>query len=63
MKLNGTKLPKEYHPRQLGCPDLVPGLSLKGWWQREELAWVFELEKHLPTIQEELIELRDQKGF
>mmetsp|Transcript_24638 Transcript_24638/g.21862 ORF Transcript_24638/g.21862 Transcript_24638/m.21862 type:complete len:103 (+) Transcript_24638:1-309(+) len=24
MKIKGVKLPKEYHPRQLGCPDLVP---------------------------------------
>ena len=34
MRINGQKLPKKYHPRQLGCPDLVPGLPLKGWWER-----------------------------
>lgn len=35
MRMNGQKLPEKYHPRQLGCPDLVPGLSLKGFWERE----------------------------
>jgi len=29
----------------LGCPDLVPGLPLKGWWEREEVSWVFKLEE------------------
>ena len=45
MRVNGRKLPKEYHPRQLGCPDLMPGLPLKGWWDRTEFDWVLELEK------------------
>ena len=44
MKINGKKLPDKYHPRQLGCPDLVPGLPLKGWWEREDVSWVFQLE-------------------
>jgi hypothetical protein len=47
----------------LGCPDLVPGLSLKGWWDREEIAWIAKLEKYAPIIREELLALRDQKGF
>jgi len=59
MKVNGQRLPKEYHPRQLGCPDLIPGLSLKGWWEREEVQWVLELEKHVAVIREELENLRD----
>jgi aspartate beta-hydroxylase len=47
----------------LGCPDLVPGLSLKGWWDREEISWIAKLEKYAPIIREELLALRDQKGF
>jgi aspartate beta-hydroxylase len=47
----------------LGCPDLVPGLSLKGWWDREEIAWIAKLEKYAPIIREELLALREQKGF
>ena len=47
MKVNDRKLPDEYHQRQLGCPDLVPGLPLKAWWEREEISWALELEKHI----------------
>ena len=43
MRINGQKLPEKYHPRQLGCPDLIPGLSLKGWWDRCEFDWVSNL--------------------
>ena len=32
MRLNGQRIPEKHHPRQLGCPDLVPGLSIQGWW-------------------------------
>jgi len=32
MRLNGRLMPTIYHPRQLGCPDIVPGLTQKGWW-------------------------------
>ncbi len=45
MKINGKRMPDVYHPRQLGCPDLVPGLPLKGWWEREEVPWVLKLEE------------------
>ena len=45
MKINGNRMPDDYHPRQLGCPDLVPGLPLKGWWEREEVPWVLKLEE------------------
>ena len=32
MRLNGKKLPEVYHKRQLGCPDLVPGMTVKPLW-------------------------------
>ena len=63
MRLNNRKLPDKYHPRQLGCPDLVPGLSLKGWWDRQDFEWVLKLEDKFDIIQKELIDLRDKKGF
>jgi len=63
MRVNGQKLPPKYHPRQLGCPDLIPGLSLKPWWEREEVQWVLELEKHYAVMRDELENLRSQKGF
>lgn len=56
-------MPAEYHPRQLGCPDLVPGLPLKGWWDREEISWIAKLEANAHIIREELLGLRDDKGF
>ena len=63
MRLNGRKMPEVYHPRQLGCPDLVPGLSLKSWWDRSEFAWIAQLEAAAPIIREELIALRETTGF
>jgi len=41
----------------------VPGLSLKAWWDREDFAWIGQLESHADTIRQELNELREQKGF
>jgi hypothetical protein len=63
MRLSGQKMPKVYHPRQLGCPDLVPGLSLRAWWSRLEFDWVLKLESHANTIRKELMNLRNQAGF
>ena len=63
MRLNGNKMPKVYHPRQLGCPDLVPGLPLKGWWEREEIDWIPKLEASFDIIKEELLALRSESGF
>lgn len=50
MRVNKRKLPEKYHPRQLGCPDLVPGLSLRGWWDRNEFEWVKKLEANFDVI-------------
>ena len=63
MRINGRKLPEEYHPRQVGCPDLVPKITVKPWWEREEFPWVAELESHYEVIRDELMALREQKGF
>ena len=63
MRVNDRKMPDKYHPRQLGCPDLVPGLSLKAWWERHEIPWVEQLESNFETIRDELMQLRDSNGF
>jgi hypothetical protein len=63
MRINGQKLPPKYHPRQLGCPDLVPDMSLRGWWDRSEFEWVHTLESKAHIIREELLALRAQNGF
>ena len=63
MRLNGKPMPSVIHPRQLGCPDIVPGLTQKGWWQRSEVSWIAKLEANAALIREELMALRDQKGF
>lgn len=63
MKLSGQSLPKNYHPRQLGCPDLVPGLSLRGFWDRKDFDWILKLEEKAPIIREELLKLRETTGF
>jgi len=63
MRINGRKMPAKYHPRQLGCPDLVPGLSLKGFWNTDVLPWIKELEAAHSVIVEELNTLRETSGF
>lgn len=63
MKLSGQPMPKKYHPRQLGCPDLVPGLTLQGWWPRAQFDWILKLEEKAPIIREELLKLRETTGF
>ena len=59
MRMNGSRKPEKYHPRQLGCPDLVPGLSLRGFWEREQFAWLAKLEAAAPVIRDELLALRE----
>lgn len=29
---------------QKGCPDLVPGLSLRGFWDTKQFEWIKKLE-------------------
>ena len=41
----------------------MPGLPLKGWWEREEIEWISKLEANFDVIRDELVALRGQKGF
>jgi aspartate beta-hydroxylase len=63
MRVNNKSLPDVYHERQLGCPDLVPGLTIKPFWEPSHFSFIDELLKHFDTIKEELINLRSEKGF
>lgn len=63
MKINHKSIPEVYDKMQLGCPDLVPGLRIKNFWEPEEFPWVQELIKNFDVIQNELLILRNGKGF
>jgi aspartate beta-hydroxylase len=63
MKINNKSLPDVYDKMQLGCPDLVPGLTIKNFWDPREFSWIGELVSNINTIKEELIELRNTNGF
>jgi hypothetical protein len=63
MKLNNKQIPELYHPRQLGCPDLVLGLTIRSFWEPSEFDWINELVKNVEVIRTELINLREEMGF
>lgn len=56
-------MPDVVHQRQRGCPDIVPGLTQKPWWEREDFEWVAKLEEQKDVITEELMNLRKVGGF
>jgi hypothetical protein len=63
MKINNKQLPDLYHPRQLGCPDLVAGLTIKSFWNPSQFEWVNELVRNIDIITTELKNLRAEMGF
>ena len=63
MKINNKLLPDIYDKNQLGCPDIVPGLTIKGFWEPDCFPFVQELINNYEVIRDELITLREQKGF
>ena len=50
---------------QRGCPDLVPRLRAKPFWDASEFPWVRDLEARAACIRGELLQLRDEgrSGF
>jgi len=61
MQVAGRLMPEKFHPRQYGCPDLVPGLSLSPWWERDNKLisdFISKLESKADIIREELLALR-----
>jgi len=63
MKINKKPYPENIHKLQLGCPDIVPGLTIQAWWDPARFQWVQELMKNFDVIKKELIELRSNTGF
>jgi hypothetical protein len=63
MKINKRPYPENIHKLQLGCPDIVPGLTIQAWWDPSKFIWVQELMKNFEVIKKELIELRSNTGF
>jgi aspartate beta-hydroxylase len=51
------------HPRQLGCPDLVPGLRAQEWWDEAHFPWLSQVEACYNDILEELLALHYKGGF
>jgi aspartate beta-hydroxylase len=51
------------HVRQRGSPDIIPGLRAQPWWDTAEFPWVAEIEAHHEEIREELLNLRQSRGF
>ena len=63
MKINMRTYPDYINKLQLGCPDIVPGLTMKAWWDPNQFGWVQQLLKNIEVIKEELIELKANSGF
>jgi aspartate beta-hydroxylase len=61
-KINKSPIPPP-HPRQLGCPDLIPSLRASPWWDVSEFSWVPEVEAYYNDIREELVALYRKGGF
>eukprot|EP00164_Ancoracysta_twista_P009761 GFYU01014525.1.p1 GENE.GFYU01014525.1~~GFYU01014525.1.p1 ORF type:complete len:368 (-),score=108.77 GFYU01014525.1:52-1155(-) len=62
-RLNGKPRGTPPTKFQAGCPDIIPGLSAKNFWDTAQFEWVKELEAAHSDIVEELMTLRGQHGF
>ena len=49
--------------RQRGCPDLIPNLRAKPFWDTSDFPWIAEFEERHEEIKEELMRLRADSGF
>jgi len=59
MQMNGQRMPKAgVAPQQLGCPQLLPGLSARPVWTAEQLPWLAHVKAAFPAIKAELLALR-----
>ncbi|EGR28675.1 hypothetical protein IMG5_170590 [Ichthyophthirius multifiliis] len=50
-------------PQQKGCPEIIPGLRAQPIWTNQDLTWITQIETHFQEIKEEVLSLRNQKGF
>ncbi len=63
LKVNGKIYPENAPKLQLGCSDLVPGLTIQPWWEPSQFKWIDSLLENFKVLQEELVALRENKGF
>lgn len=61
-KIN-NKVLRPPNPRQLGCPDIMPGLRAHPWWDVSEFPWISQVEAYFQDIHEELLALHYKGGF
>ena len=64
-RLNGKELlaPEGTPPGQMGCPEIMAGLRSSAFWESSLFSWVKDLEASAPVIRNELLSLRQSKGF
>jgi hypothetical protein len=63
LRVNGKFHPKNIDLNQKGCTDIVPGLTIRGWWNPADFPWIKSITEKLDIIKEELINLRENLGF
>lgn len=51
------------HERQIGCPDVVPGLRAHPWWNNSEFPWIEKVNECYEDIRKELLALYSKGGF
>ena len=61
-KIN-NKVIRPPNPRQIGCPDVMPGLRAHPWWDVAEFPWISQVEAYFQDIREELMALHYKGGF
>jgi aspartate beta-hydroxylase len=63
MQLNHQRIPPNVSSWQIGCPEMIPQLESRALWDTNQFEWIDILEKAFPIIKEELLSLKDKKGF
>ena len=61
-QLNSRRIPP-VHERQIGCPEIIPGLRAHPWWDLSEFNWIEQVEAAYEDIRDELLALRNKGGF
>ncbi|OMJ90838.1 hypothetical protein SteCoe_6707 [Stentor coeruleus] len=51
------------HERQIGCPDIVPGIRASPWWDNSEFPWIDKVNECFEDIRNELLALYSKGGF
>ena len=62
MKTNGRK-GKPANEYQRGCPEIIPGLRGKEFWDAGDVPWLARVEEQHQGVLEELMALRGKTGF